>query len=221
MKNTLTLGAGQMNRVLENADILLRNYPKKEFGDTGYQYIKYQPITPKNELFPEDLAVILLVNSNATYKAFQSIQAYRNTIDIGSLPQKSLEEADESEIESLAQFIAKVANWTGFGSSLATKVLHKKRPELIPILDNQAIYGAYMNRFWPEKRSLQDTVKDRRIIEKALKWIRYDLNRPENRVVWPRLQEVEPTFTLIELFDCVWWTYFRTLEPVNRKSSQR
>jgi hypothetical protein len=30
---------------------------------------------------------------------------------------------------------------------------------LIPIIDNQAIFGAYMNPLWPEKRSLMDTVK--------------------------------------------------------------
>jgi putative NADH-flavin reductase len=33
---------------------------------------------------------------------------------------------------------------------VATKVLHKKRPKLKPILDNEAIFGAYMNPKWPE-----------------------------------------------------------------------
>ena len=42
----------------------------------------------------------------------------------------------------MAAVIAHIANWPGFGASLATKVLHKRFPALIPILDNQAIFGA-------------------------------------------------------------------------------
>ena len=47
-------------------------------------------------------------------------------------------------------FIAAVTDWEGFASSVATKVPHKKRPKLIPILDDEAIFGAYMNPKWPE-----------------------------------------------------------------------
>ena len=46
----------------------------------------------------------------------------------------------------------------GFAASVATKVLHKKRPKLIPILDNEAIFGAYMNPKWPEKLASTDCV---------------------------------------------------------------
>ena len=42
-----------------------------------------------------------------------------------------------------------MAQWPGFAASVATKVLHKKRPGLIPVLDNQA-FGAYMNPNWPQ-----------------------------------------------------------------------
>jgi hypothetical protein len=41
---------------------------------------------------------------------------------------------------------------------VATKVPHKKRPKLIPILDNEAIFGAYMNPKWPEKLASTDSV---------------------------------------------------------------
>jgi hypothetical protein len=60
---------------------------------------------------------------------------------------------------------------------LATKTLHKKRPGLIPILDNQAIFGAYMNPLWPEKRSLMDTIKAVPRIKQALDWIAADITR--------------------------------------------
>jgi formate dehydrogenase maturation protein FdhE len=54
----------------------------------------------------------------------------------------------------VASFIAAVTDWEGFAASVATKVLHKKRPKLIPILDNEAIFGAYMNLKWPEKAGI-------------------------------------------------------------------
>jgi hypothetical protein len=42
--------------------------------------------------------------------------------------------------------VAAVARWSGFGTSTASKVLHTKRPALVPILDNQAIFGARGDR---------------------------------------------------------------------------
>jgi hypothetical protein len=38
--------------------------------------------------------------------------------------------------------------------------------------------------------------------------------RTENAETWLSLSEIEPERTRIELFDCVWWIYFRRLEPV-------
>jgi len=33
------------------------------------------------------------------------------------------------------------------------RLVHRKLRELIPILDNEAILGAYMNPIWPERRA--------------------------------------------------------------------
>jgi hypothetical protein len=93
---------------------------------------------------------------------------------------------------------------------------HKKRPDLISILDNQAIFGAYMNPNWPQKPSSQESKKGQSRIEQALQWIRLDLTRPENETIWPLLKEIEPAHSLIEVFDSIWWMYFRTKEPVAR-----
>ena len=106
------------------------------------------------------------------------------------------------------------SSWPWVGASLATKTLHKKRPGLIPILDNQAIFGAYMNPLWPEKRSLMETVKAVPRIKEALDWIAADITRSENASVWPQLHAIEPERSRIELFDMVWWMYFRQVEPV-------
>jgi hypothetical protein len=93
---------------------------------------------------------------------------------------------------------------------------HKKRPDLIPVLDNQAIFGAYMNQNWPQKRSSeQSSIYDVYTIEQALNWIATDLIRPENTSAWLQLQRIEPSRTLLQTFDSVWWMYFRSIEPVS------
>jgi hypothetical protein len=51
-------------------------------------------------------------------------------------------------------------------------------------------------------------------INEALDWIAEDLTRPENALVWPHLQAREPTRSRIDLFDMIWWMYFRQVEPV-------
>jgi Family of unknown function (DUF6308) len=206
----LILGAGHIDRVISDVDMLLRGYRE----DIGYEYLNYQPVTPANILFPEDLAVTLLVNSRATYRAFQSLQRHGQGIQLDGLPAESLEQISNTQLTSLAEVISTVAQWPGFAASLATKVLHKKRPDLIPILDNRAIFGAYMNPYWPVQQSLQESVRDQIRIEQALLSIKSDLTRPENQSTWQLLKESEPAHSLIEIFDSVWWMYFRDKEPV-------
>lgn len=209
----LVLGAGKLNRVISDADWLLRKYRE----DTGYEYLRYRPLTPHDKLVPEDLAVTLLVNSQAGRLAFQSLQKHGESVELNKLPPGPLEQVSDARLKSLAAVISTVAKWPGFAASLATKVLHKKRPDLIPMLDNQAIFGAYMSPSWPENRASQDSVKEQWRIEEALQWIKTDLIRPENEKIWPVLREIEPMNSLIEIFDSVWWMYFRAVQPVGKK----
>jgi hypothetical protein len=66
----LALGGGFVERRLRDPVDLLRAYRE----DEGTRYLNYVPITPPDELLPEDLAVTLLINSRARYRAFKSIQ---------------------------------------------------------------------------------------------------------------------------------------------------
>jgi len=61
-----------------------------------------------------------------------------------------------------------------------------------------------------------DTIKAVPRIREALDWIVEDLTRRENAAVWPRLEQLEPERSRIELFDMVWWMYFRQVEPVTQ-----
>ena len=51
-------------------------------------------------------------------------------------------------------------------------------------------------------------------IKEALDWIAYDITRSENEPIWHELRAIEPERSRIELFDMVWWMYFRQVEPV-------
>jgi hypothetical protein len=150
----------------------------------------------------------MLMNSRVAARAATSVCRNGNTLDLGSLSQKPLEETTGEERQVVAERLGEVAAWPGFGASTASKVLHKKRPALIPVLDNMAIFGAYMNVLWPEGPALADTVKVVPRIREALDWIAADLTRPENEPVWERLQELEPERSRIELFDMIWWMHF-------------
>jgi hypothetical protein len=209
----LTYGAGRIDRRVGDVERLLRDWRVKE-ADFGQLYLEHKPETPGDRLVVEDLAATMLVNSRVAARAATSV--YRNgaTVDLRSLPKKALEETTAEERQLVAEVIGTMTSWPWVGASLATKTLHKKRPSLIPILDNQAIFGAYMNPLWPEKRSLMETIKAVPRIKEALDWIAEDITRSENEPAWPQLQAIEPERSRIELFDMVWWMYFRELEPV-------
>src|SRR5438128_2656361 len=129
----------------------------------------------------------MLINSRVAGQAAAAVVKCGATLDLASVPDTPLEHTTREERRRLAELIGTMTTWPWVGASLATKTLHKKRPHLIPILDNQAIFGAYMNPRWPEQRSLMDTIKSVRRIKEALDWIAADITRPENEDVWPRL----------------------------------
>lgn len=209
----LILGAGKIDRRVSDVEGLLRDWREKE-RDWGQLYLEHEPITPRDRLLVEDLAVTMLINSRVAAHAAMSVCRNGTALDLGSLPEKALEETTNEDREFVASVIGTMTSWPWVGASLATKTLHKKRPALIPVLDNQAIFGAYMNPHWPEKRSLADTIKAVARTKEALDWITEDLTRPENTATWPELQAMEPDRFRIELFDMIWWMYFRRVEPV-------
>jgi hypothetical protein len=211
----LVVGAGHIDRRLSGAENLLTAYRT----DDGLRYLNWRSRTNPDRLWPEDLAVTILINSRVGPAAFKSVQDRGDGLDLSTLPDMPLEETSADQRQRIAQLIAQVARWNGFAASVATKVLHKKRPRLIPILDNQAIFGAYMNPQWPERRrSATASIYAETRIRTALEWIWTDLTRPENAETWSFLSQVESERSRIELFDMVWWVYFRQHEPVRPSS---
>jgi hypothetical protein len=56
----LILGAGKIDRRVANVEDLLRDWREKE-RDWGQLYLEYAPITPRDRLLVEDLAVTMLI----------------------------------------------------------------------------------------------------------------------------------------------------------------
>jgi hypothetical protein len=163
----LIVGAGHVDRVIANADDLLLRYRK----DTGRWYLDCKSTIPRSILAPEDLAVTLLVNSQAGWRAFRSLQENGAEVDLTSLPTNPLEQTTVEERCEVAALIATVASWPGFKASLDQ-------------------------------------------IRCALDWIAFDLARVENASAWDTLKTLETSRSRIQLFDSIWWTYFRMIQPV-------
>jgi hypothetical protein len=211
----LIYGAGKLDRRVRDVETLLNAWLEGE-KDWGQLYLEYEPLTPRDRLYVEDLAVTMLINSRVAGQAAISVCRNADTVHLASLPEKALGETTEAERELIATVVGTMTSWPWVGASLATKTLHKKRPALVPVLDNQAIFGAYMNPLWPEKPALAETIKAPARIKEALDWIATDLARTENAATWTALEQLQPTRTRIELFDMIWWGYFREVEPVAR-----
>jgi Family of unknown function (DUF6308) len=208
----LVVGAGKLDRTLQDVEALVDAYRT----DDGLRYLDYQPLTPPGRMVPEDLAVTILINSRVAGTAFKAVQDHGDEVPLNTLPGLALEDSDDGERQAVCDVICAVIAWPGFAASVATKVLHKKRPALIPILDNEAIFGAYMSPTWPEQRASMDSVYSPSRIREALEWIWFDLTRPENKDVWPVLSGSHPARSRIELFDMAWWMHFRSIQPVAR-----
>jgi len=203
----LIFGAGELDRRVVEVESLLREWREKE-RDFGQLYLEYEPTTPRDRVLVEDLAVTMLINSRV--EARQAMGVFRNgaTLDLSCLPEKPLGETTDEERQLIAEVIGTMTTWPGIGASVATKTLHKKRPTLIPVLDNMAIFGAYMYAPWPKEPARADTIKAVQRIKQALDWIAVDVTRADNEATWERLHAIEPERSRIELFDMVWWMYF-------------
>lgn len=206
----LIFGAGKIDRHVADVESLLRDWRVKE-KDFGQLYLEHQSATLPDRVFVEDLAVTMLINSRVDARQAMGVSRNGATLDLSGLPNKALGETTDRERQLLAELIGTMTTWPGIGASVATKTLHKKRPALIPVLDNMAIFGAYMYPLWPDKRALAETIKAVPRIKEALDWIAMDVTRPENEAAWARLQQIEPERSRIELFDIVWWMHFSPL----------
>jgi len=79
----LIFGAGEIDRRVSDVESLLRGWREQE-KDWGQLYLEYEPITPKDRVLVEDLAVTMLINSRVAARAATAV--YRNGASQFSAP---------------------------------------------------------------------------------------------------------------------------------------
>lgn len=211
----LVMRAHMHYRLCDVEQLLARFMDDPNERERGYLYYTYEPRTSFVHLVPEDMAVAILINAfpniTALKRVFKTVLENATSLDLNSLPPKRLEDTTDSERAAVAELVACVAKWSNIKASIATKLLHKKRPELIPVMDNKAIFGAYNNPNWPDRAAKEDSVDAPARISSVLDWIYEDLTRPENANTWQHLAMLQPMRSRIELFDMVWWVHFKDI----------
>jgi hypothetical protein len=215
MMNALPLRLGQQQQhFIQDARTYCEDF---QTDDDGRFYYDHKSKTSSDRVVVEDLGVTLLLNSRVGSRAAGSIRNADFIID--DLPDVPLVDASSEQIDHLADKIVSLAMRDGFGASVATKLLHKKRPHFVPVLDNQSISGAYLNPTWPNTQATAETVKQRDRIRSALLAVRSALQ--DNGASLAELQKDYPERTMIELFDMVWWMYFREQEQKAGRREER
>jgi hypothetical protein len=169
-------------------------------------YEPREPETDRDKLLLGDLAWAVLLEGRPSSTAAQSLLKIV-PFDISGIPTASLELLDSHDLEAIAAVIRKVIDGTsGIKASIATKMLHPKRRATVPVCDNDAIFGSFLQPGWRPG----DTATGRKdTVLAALEAIHHCLTRPENRSAWDCLQKAYPRYQLVELFDMTWWTVLR------------
>jgi hypothetical protein len=206
-------------RRVSDADALIRQFESCAL-ETGRDYLDY-PCWEPDRVVPEDLAVTLAMNSLATGMAFRTLarhseemtaalagvpkdvhlaSASREVFDAVTEAVVVMTGAGRNEATRRAAGLEPLAN--GVGVSVATKLLHKKRPGLIRILDNQAIFRDYLGVGEPPAGR-----RGRSSVSMALEAIQADLARAENVMEWQTLEATFPRRTRLQLLDMAWWIH--------------
>jgi hypothetical protein len=129
-----------------------------------------------------------------------------NPFDISHLPNVPLHRTTPAEREAIALAIEAICG-SGIGCPIASKMLHPKRRESVPVLDNMAIFGSFDHENWqPWNPSISGgTIKRHPRILKALNHIYEVVSDTVNDSVWMGLEKANPPCTRVQLFDQVWW----------------
>ena len=196
---------------LESVQTLLEQYQLKV--SRGPTYYAYRPTTDCNWVTVEDLGLAVLFEGQPRSRAAQTlVDTPVNVSRIPSIPLHETSEADRAVIvDGIMELVGR--RGSGFASSLATKVLHKKRPATVPVLDNAAIYATLCSATWERGTVPRGaTVRDHKRIAEALGRVHAVVSDPANTAAWETLESEWLTLTRIEVFDMAWWAYVRCLD---------
>jgi hypothetical protein len=112
----------------------------------GYEYFDARPTLAENEVTPEDVAATAALNMRFTRNSLEGFLDARDVIrhGLGSIPPDvSLEDASDELVGAIEDLMLGLCEGEGpfafkipgAGRAQVSKVLHRKRPRLIPLYD--------------------------------------------------------------------------------------
>jgi hypothetical protein len=187
--------------------------------------------TEPNMITVADVGVSLLMNSRADNLAARTVYTHGAAMSaaLAAIPQSVALQDDRAPkffdaICDLVDLMTSIGRDrapnkpdrlpTGIGISMATKIAHRKRPGLIPILDNDAIFALFTEQ--PEAQNAIGA-SARPFVRRGLESIRGALSDYRNEEAWSDLTQVEPVWSRLQCFDAVWWVHS---EPARRALRQ-
>ena len=175
----------------------------------GPSYYAYRPSTDPDLVTVEDLGLAVLLEGQPRSRAARSL--VDDPVDISDAVSVPLHETASADRERIINVVMRLVGrrGSGFASSLATKVLHKKRPATIPVLDNQPVYATLCSSDWqPGELPRGSSIRSRTAIARALDAVYDTVAAPQNSDAWVALER-KSSQSRIELFDMIWWAFVR------------
>ena len=170
-------------------------------------YVNYDIIRNKNISYVNKIGG--RINENVLKKCSEVIND--SAVKITSYTLDSFQELENKEKKELVKeldtkIVKKLLSIKGIRLSKVTKILHTLFPEICPMIDNplQQIYKQQINNSWKAES-----------LEELLIQFYENLANVENKDNINRLHRelTHLKLTKIRIFDIIWWSYLKSLDP--------
>ncbi len=171
---------------------------------------------PSDALGAAELAFGTLLG--AWQRPMPRIQTFKSLLNAGEatiqdIPTTPLGDCSPDQLCALAEGLSSRAySWDGFGVSTVSKVIHRKRRASVPILDRQAVSGAYVSMEWEPGVVAHGRDPGYGGVMHTLELMVRDLTCTDNADGWTAALFAWPGLEDIELLDVLWWSVWRTPE---------
>jgi len=187
---------------VHNPIVLIEAYCIQSDFYVNYDIIRERNISDVNKIGGR-------INENVLKKCSEVIND--SDVKIKSYTLDSFQELENKEKKELVKeldtkIVKKLLSIKGIRLSKVTKILHTVFPEICPMIDNplQQIYKQKINNSWKAES-----------LEELLIQFYKNLANIENKDNINRLHRelTHLKLTKIRIFDIIWWSYLKSLEP--------
>lgn len=200
---------GASKRLIEDPVAHVEVYLDDGYVSRGGYYYRHSRGQSGRRLSHEAFTLSALIVGGHVGRRARSFHESVASLDLGHVPGTPLADTTETEREALAAAIATVGQWDGFAASSASKLLHPARPRSIPVLDREAIGGAYARAHWTGGKASSRSILYAEL-PAVLNVFHGDLTSQGNEASWAVLERhTNRQFTRLQLLDMVWWVHYR------------